>query len=1849
MKSNMSHPTYILYSFLTITIIVSICLSVKAQSAGQYDRGTPPQNAAGVPSLDSYTSAEIGTVNLSNGGLTFSLPLGSVGGGDLGFPLTLDYNSKIWSTMRSTEVDPQGRDRSMLFVVSGVDSRTMNSFNRITDGWTFGGIPMLVARGVPMSFIQYPGSSSGFAYRLVKLSLILPGRGEIELRDDLTDGSPFGAVSPSTIGYQDGDRGRRWHASDGSGAIFISDNDNGVAMGDVAGVVVTADGTRYRFVNVNYPGGYQPVTSISNLARCISITDRNGNTAQISYPSDTEVNYTDRLGRVTKVQKNVPDPADPATTLALLVTLNGYQGQPRYYKVKTGTINQNFRSGINPVLPVITGNNDRYGYCYHGNPPAGTVLFGSSYCRRSSRIDTKLAVTELVLPDGRSLRFAYNEYAEVAEAQLPTGGKIQYDYDVATSLPVGPSAYWETHAQVNDITGIDRAVVARRNYPDGTTLKGSWNYIYGPQTVNGVTYACTEVKCAVDGAPLLDQLHFFLAAGRYVNGDIIGGTDDTGYTLWSTGIEWRTETRDSFGNIIAAIEQNWSQRVPVAWSNTNFTQNPVFGQQQPQYDNRVSERRIYIDTGAFSKIDILYDNTNNVRANNVTETWEYDFDQTLKRRTVTSYLTTNPDNGSINYSADDIFLLRLPTQQSVYEGDIEKARTVYQYDKYLSDGNNAGLTDYGLPVTGHDAAYGPGKTTRGNVTAAGRWLNTDGSTLFAYSRYDTLGNVISIKNPRGNVTTISYADNFGVGDDPESGAGGAFGPTFALPTLITSPPSNPGEQQHTLRNQYDFNTGLLTGFKDRNGVITKTEYNDSFNRLTKIIDAKGVTGVETQTAMYYAPQSTPYGITLARNDVLTAKDRDTAGDGVLRSWAVTDGFGRTIESWTRHPQGDVKATTVYDALGRVIQTSNPYRNGETPVYTTTTYDLAGRVTAVVTPGSVAVSTAYNGNQVTVTDQAGKKRRSETDALGRSIKVIEDPGGLNYETYYSYDALDNLRQVNQGSQTRTFVYDSLSRLISATNPESGTMTYVYDPSDNLIERMDARGVKTMITYDALNRVRSKVYVGTTPEGTAAANATPPVKYSYDDYSTLPSGAPSWPGTPSKGRLIGVTYGPGSEGTYYKYDTLGRIVTSQQRTGTSNYATAYFYNRAGAVTREERGIPARRRALMSYDVAGRLATMDTGSYPFSAYVPLVHNISYTPFGGLQSETYGNGLIHSMSYNERLQPAEIRLGRQDNLESVFRLGYIFGTAYNVNGQDYEITLANNNNNVARIKYFISGTLQYSQTFQYDPLNRLRYAVEHNNGTYSDSARAWYQTFDYDRYGNRGINVADTSGNAANSALQLADFSEANNRIARAGFIYDACGNLIAEPGKSYAYDAENRIITATVAGRATSQYVYDGNGLRVKKIVSGVATRFEYGAGSELIAERNDSTSNVIKDYFYKNGELLATTKPGASGEFEYATADHLGTPRAWTDNSGNLVAGGRHDYLAFGEELFAGYGVRTTDLGYAATTQAGGQRNQFTSKERDSESGLDYFYARYYSSVSGRFISADPYDPVIGGGNVGLYSVQPQNWNKYAYAYNNSLKYVDSDGENPILSAAIGFVIGGVAGGGIELAKEAYISYRDNGNFSGIKGKAVLGKSLRGAVFGAVVGFTANPAAAAAASASASAAITTLGIATGTTSTAAIGGAVGTTFALAGAGVAGGAIDRAITGSDPLSPPDIVVDALAGAVGGALGRGVYLTTYASNAQREFALNAAISFGERALPTTYQQLSSQVPSSITVSARAYAYEKVVNSYPSLVAFPYRTVARAGITDLGNLILRRYRDIPCPQCPLPEVRPLSEDTTRK
>lgn len=123
------------------------------------------------------------------------------------------------------------------------------------------------------------------------------------------------------------------------------------------------------------------------------------------------------------------------------------------------------------------------------------------------------------------------------------------------------------------------------------------------------------------------------------------------------------------------------------------------------------------------------------------------------------------------------------------------------------------------------------------------------------------------------------------------------------------------------------------------------------------------------------------------------------------------------------------------------------------------------------------------------------------------------------------------------------------------------------------------------------------------------------------------------------------------------------------------------------------------------------------------------------------------------------------------------------------------------------------------------------------------------------------------------------------------------------------------------------------------------------------------------------LLPAVGYGQTGQLvEYYHTDALGNVRVVTNQPGQIIA--RYDYLPFGE-LFN-------------PPNPPSQKLLFTGKERDFETGMDYFGARYVASNVGRFTTIDP-----------VYTwkenlADPQRWNRYAYVRNNPLRFTDPDG-------------------------------------------------------------------------------------------------------------------------------------------------------------------------------------------------------------------------------------------------------------
>jgi RHS repeat-associated protein len=499
---------------------------------------------------------------------------------------------------------------------------------------------------------------------------------------------------------------------------------------------------------------------------------------------------------------------------------------------------------------------------------------------------------------------------------------------------------------------------------------------------------------------------------------------------------------------------------------------------------------------------------------------------------------------------------------------------------------------------------------------------------------------------------------------------------------------------------------------------------------------------------------------------------------------------------------------------------------------------------------------------------------------------------------------------------------------------------------------------------LNRVIKRTYTDSTPE----------VDYYYDNQPLPTTKPPNFTPAYSTGRLIAVTYGgvSSSAGNYQSYDQLGRVTSSYQQTDSQNYGFGYAYNLASEMTTET--YPSGRQVITEYDSAGRAAGIRSPAiyYAGARASDATNRIQYAAHGAVSVMKFDNDLWEHTLFNNRLQPTQIGLGTSGTDSSLLKLDYSYGTTTN-NGNVISQTIT-------------MPTLTLNQCYGYDYLNRLTSAEEKGGGTVCAGTQQWKQAFTYDRFGNRNFNLVDTTPNVLGPNPTI---SQSTNRIASGqNYGYDSAGNLTSETATNsngIVYDAENRQTQYTKTGQATNYYYYDGDGHRVKKIDITGTTVFVYDAGGQLIAEY--------------------TAANPSSGGTSYLTSDHLGSTRVVMKSDGTTTT--RHDYLPFGEEIQAGIGGRTTGQGYVADSV----RQKFTQKERDNESGLDYFLARYYSSAQGRFTSPDEFAGgprefwILGSGDAQKQALayadiaNPQSLNKYQYTYSNPLRYVDPNGHGP----------------------------------------------------------------------------------------------------------------------------------------------------------------------------------------------------------------------------------------------------------
>ncbi len=246
------------------------------------------------------------------------------------------------------------------------------------------------------------------------------------------------------------------------------------------------------------------------------------------------------------------------------------------------------------------------------------------------------------------------------------------------------------------------------------------------------------------------------------------------------------------------------------------------------------------------------------------------------------------------------------------------------------------------------------------------------------------------------------------------------------------------------------------------------------------------------------------------------------------------------------------------------------------------------------------------------------------------------------------------------------------------------------------------------------------------------------------------------------------------------------------------------------------------------------------------------------------------------------------------------------------------------------------------------------------------------YDAYGNRAVTGVRGHTLATGTPTATSAFSTTTNRIAAGS--YDGAGNLLSLAGVgALSYDGENRLTSydnnvASLQEQGT--YAYDGLGQRVKRTTT-------IGGTSETTVYAYDAFGRLAAEY--------SSMAPAVgAGETFYRTEDHLGSTRLVTKQDKSVVE--CRDFFPFGERIGSGLNGRSNPC-YGGTGDALAQ--QFTGKERDEESSLDYFGARYYSARLGRFVSPDaPF--------ADQFASAPQSWNLYAYVRNNPLRFLDPTG-------------------------------------------------------------------------------------------------------------------------------------------------------------------------------------------------------------------------------------------------------------
>jgi RHS repeat-associated protein len=816
--------------------------------------------------------------------------------------------------------------------------------------------------------------------------------------------------------------------------------------------------------------------------------------------------------------------------------------------------------------------------------------------------------------------------------------------------------------------------------------------------------------------------------------------------------------------------------------------------------------------------------------------------------------------------------------------------------------------------------------------------------------FNDLGLVVAETDPENNVSEIVYDEN----------------------NLYPSETINALGQ--TSLTEYNLLNGQIDRSVAPNGAITENQY-DAFGRLIKtwVSNNKSPNDLTLKQEISYDDYSFPRS--------KSVKDYfDVQRSYLIREYY--DGLDRVIQTKKQLAEENSWSTqdTAYDVFGRVSRQSLPYISQSigysepdlNQVAKTYTYDALDRVLTETTP--VGTSTyEYNGFTTTIYDANNNRKDLVKDAYGNLVQVKEYNDQDVYTTNYEYSLTNKLTKIIDAlGNVRNFVYDDLDNLVwqdMIQRPDVQNIqgiTYSYDKNGSVLSQTNLNNQIITYAYDDLNRVL-----------TESVNGGVKIRYTYDE------------GDYDAGQLTKVEYLDNGNWQEYDYDILGRQTAYRAKIGRENYTLNQVNLLSGDVSYFE--YP--NGKFVSYvknSIGQDLLLGVSGENQLFA-----ENLRYNVNGQLIHLERGNGVVTDYTYDPA-QAYRLTNILTSNSEAILQnINYTYDAVGNI------LNITDN----------ASTDLARSATYEYDDLNRLSSTtvsyLNIPNSNYS-------QSFSYDAIGNI----------LSNSALGEYSYELANpqqlSSVGSQNFVYDNVGNLLTDSQKTLTWDWRSRLQKSQNFGTEDfTNYEYDHQNQRLAKItktqrldiepdlepipIIAAAVSTPLPPPIDLPNEITLNEEHYVDQYFEKNlqtgdfkahiflnGQKIATINNNNAPY--YIISDHLNSSSILVDDAGNIAE--VSDYRPFGSEAYSNT-IIDLDNDY-----------NFTGKETDEESSLQYFGARYMDNNIGRFVSVDPAVLAFGDGkefkdkydrSLEFHLSNPQNLNAYSYVTNNPLRYTDPDGE------------------------------------------------------------------------------------------------------------------------------------------------------------------------------------------------------------------------------------------------------------